>query len=85
MQMYALGKQASLLRVKSQFLESHSEETIKAAPRLRIAAAPHVERGSAGMKSPSRSAPAPVFALELTQRTANASALRTQDSLKLNN
>lgn len=41
MQMYSLGKQRSLLRVKSQFLESHSEETIKAAPGLRLAAAPH--------------------------------------------
>lgn len=34
MQMYALCKQAFLLQVKSQFLESDTEETIKATPSL---------------------------------------------------
>lgn len=34
MQMYALCKQPFLLQVKSQFLESDTEETVKATPSV---------------------------------------------------
>lgn len=51
MQMYALCKQPFLLQVKSQFLESHTEETIKAAPRLRLASDQHVRHRSPRIQS----------------------------------
>lgn len=53
MQMYALCKQPFLLQVESRLLGSHTEETRKAAPSLRLAPDQHVRRRAPRRKSPS--------------------------------